>query len=52
MSGPVTLVFTDIEDSIGPREAGREAMAEVSARHSGACVERDGDYSGPSGSSR
>lgn len=113
-SVPVTLVFTDIEDSIGLREADREAMAEVSARHDRivreqiegaggkvfktvgeafravfagpsaalasavaveravgaepwppglpmgvrvavhpeACVERDGGYSGPSGSSR
>jgi len=32
-SGPVTLVFTDIEGSIGLWEADREAMAEASARH-------------------
>ena len=32
MSGPVTLLFTDIEDSVGLWEAGREAMAEVSGR--------------------
>ena len=32
-SGMVTLVFTDIEGSVGLWEADREAMAEASARH-------------------
>lgn len=32
-SGPVTLLFTDVEGSVGPGEADREVMAEVSARH-------------------
>jgi predicted ATPase/class 3 adenylate cyclase/DNA-binding CsgD family transcriptional regulator len=32
-SGPVTLLFTDIEGSIGLWEADPEAMAEASARH-------------------
>ena len=32
-SGPVTLVFTDIEGGVGLWEADPEAMAEVSARH-------------------
>jgi predicted ATPase/class 3 adenylate cyclase/DNA-binding CsgD family transcriptional regulator len=34
MSGPVTLLFTDIEGSVGLWEADREAMAEASARQS------------------
>ena len=32
-SGMVTLLFTDVEGSIGLWEADREAMAEASARH-------------------
>src|SRR5271169_2512245 len=32
-SGPVTLLFTDVEGSIGLWEADPEAMAEASARH-------------------
>src|SRR5215472_5011419 len=32
-SGTVTLLFTDVEGSIGLWEADREAMAEASARH-------------------
>src|SRR5690242_12540318 len=32
-SGAVTLLFTDVEGSIGLWEADREAMAEASARH-------------------
>jgi class 3 adenylate cyclase len=33
MSGPVTLLFTDIEGSIRLWEADPEAMAEASGRH-------------------
>jgi predicted ATPase/class 3 adenylate cyclase/DNA-binding CsgD family transcriptional regulator len=32
-SGTVTLLFTDVEDSMGLWDADREAMAEASARH-------------------
>ncbi len=32
-SGAVTLLFTDVEDSMGLWDADREAMAEASARH-------------------
>ena len=38
-SGLVTLLFTDIEDSIGLWEADREAMAGASARHN--CIVRE-----------